>query len=292
MPIKFDIQSFPSLVILEKSETLTKDRFSEGEYEILTKFVSILQPILDNGEESIDPLSLINIVFDERGSVTAIYGPSIGKNETSDGLIVQAGKVQYPIEFRKDEGVFFNGIKIMPILTGKEYERNNSEKKKVKIQPCAGLIDSYQLNISIDIDNPFTQNEQISFMSGFMMGEENHFESFLHHVSFPKLGGGKIRPNAIDKGVYLITGFDLDKDKFGESVNLNLKSLLNGEEVKTFSCSYFKEKFIIFNSAAIKSDRKLYLIVDEPKDNAGKSSFNGSFSFNPQPYLDKFSATK
>lgn len=289
MPVQFNLESFPSVVLVEKKEKLTKEHLTEGEYKNLEDFVNIIQPDpqLNPDEELIDPLSIINIAYDKRGSVSGVYGPSIAKNEDENGLIVYCNKIKYTIDFIKDEGVFFNKNKIMPILAGKEYEKENSKKKKVKIQPCNGLIDKFQLNISIDVENPFSQNDQIIFMSSFMMGDEDNFNKFIKCVDFPKTGGGRIRPNMLDTGIYLVESHEITTDNFGESVNLDLKSLIDGSEVKTFSCDYFKKKFIVYNAGAIRTERKLYLIVDEPKTNAGKESFNGSFTFNPQEYLDK-----
>jgi hypothetical protein len=286
MPIQFNLQSFPSLVMLSKNDELTKECFSEGEYKILEDFAEILQTLT---EDKVDPLTLINVYFDERQSVSSVYGANIAKSEITKELVVVCNKIEYPTVFKEGEGLFFGGIKIMPLLSGKEYEKENSEKVKVKIQPCAGLINNYQLNIQIDVDNPFTQNDQISLMSGFMMGNKSNFEDFLNCVSFPKSGGNRIRPNSIPAGVYLIEGYEISKDKFGEAYHLEITSLLNKEKFSTFSCSYFKEKFLIYQAASVKSDKKLYLIVDKAKEIGGNKSFNGSFSFNPQQYLDKFS---
>jgi hypothetical protein len=289
MPVQFNLESFPSVVLVEKKEKLTKEHLTEGEYQILKDFVNIIQsdPQLNPDEELIDPLSIINIVYDKRGSVLGVYGPSIGKNEEENGLIVYCNKIKYPIDFVESEGVFFNKHKIMPILAGKEYEKENSKKKKIKIQPCNGLIDKFQLNISIDVENPFSQNDQIIFMSSFMMGDEDNFKKFVKCVDFPKTGGGRVRPNLLEPGIYLVQSHEVTQDNYGTAVNLDLLSLIDNTEIKTFSCSYFKEKFLVFNAGAIRTERKLYLIVDETTITGGKASFNGSFTFNPQEYLDK-----
>ena len=286
--IQFNLDSFPSVVLLSKGETLTKDHLTEGEYLNLENFKKLLQTV--DGSLDIDPCELIKVAFDSRGSVTAVYGAVIGLNEEKNGFLLYSNKEQYPLSFTEGSGVLFGEKKVVPLI-GREIEVLNSEKERVKIIQCHGMIDNFQFPFSLNKDNPFTSNDQVLFLSGFMSGDKTCYESFINYADIPNTGGDRTKPHEIEPGVYLVTGSNERKDKFGMAYELDLKNLKDKKEVKTWNCSYFKSKFPIYNVAAIRKQQPLYLIVEKPTKVNGKDSFNGSFTLDPQPYLKKLKAS-
>jgi hypothetical protein len=281
--ISFNIDSFPSSVLYIKGQELTKDIFTEGEYENLEKFANILEDI---SKEVVNPLSIINISSDERGSVNAVYGPVFGLSVSGEKtLSLYCNKKEYPVDFTEDKGCFL-GTHQITSLVGKEITFTNKEEQEIKLLTCNGLIDKYQIPFAMNKQNPFSINDQVLFLSSFMSGRGESYQKFLDYIAIPSMGGNKIKAKDLKVGVYVVTDSEERNDKYGRGYNLTLKNIKTKEQHEVFSCSYFKTKFPVYKAASLRKSTPLYLLVDKPKTINAKLSFNGSFSFDPADYLD------
>ncbi len=283
--IYFNLDSFPSVVLLRKGEPLTKELFTEGEYQNLANFTTILSSV---SEKPVDPLTIINVVFDSRGEVTTVYGPQVGLTDDNQ-LALYCNKVPYPFTFVKGKELLFADIKINPLI-GREIVTTNKDDKQVKIVLCNVMISNYSIPISMNKENPFSINEQVFLMSAFLSGDFDSYEKVKSYFSVPSMGGNRIKPNQLAQGVYVITSSEEKDDKFGKAYNLTLKNLHTKEVIEVFSCSYFKSKFPIYRAGSLKSNTPLYLLVEEPKIVLGKPSFNGSFSLDPSNFINSMKA--